>query len=75
MNKTLLNLYTGRYAVIKRLLDDETTSKLVSLGILPDQRVQMIRKAPFGGAMIVKINHQFFAIRETEAAKVEIEIL
>jgi Fe2+ transport system protein FeoA len=46
------------------------------MGIIPKVKIELVRKAPFGGAYILKINEQhYLAIRESEAAIVEIDIL
>jgi Fe2+ transport system protein FeoA len=37
------------------------------MGLLPGNTVQMIRKAPFGGAVYIKADNQQFAIRNSEA--------
>ena len=75
MTNSILHLNVGQSGVIIKLLDENVTCKLVSLGLVPDVKVELIRKAPFGGALFVKIGQQFLAIRESEAASVEIDIV
>lgn len=72
---TILQLKVGQVAKVKKFHDLEATCKLISLGLVPNVRVEVIRKAPFGGALFVKIDHQYLAMRESEAASVEIEVL
>lgn len=75
MFNSVLHLSIGESAVIKKIHDLDATCKLISLGLVPDVIIQVIRKAPLGGALFVKVDHQFLAIRESEAACVEIEIV
>jgi Fe2+ transport system protein FeoA len=45
------------------------------MGLLPNARVELIRKAPFGGALYIRMQNHLIAMRENEAASVEIEIV
>jgi len=61
-------LKKGESRTIHSFSDEATACKLMSMGILPGSSVKLIRKAPFGGAIYIKADHQQFAIRNTEAA-------
>ena len=63
----LNQLKPGESAIVHSFRDEEMAYKLLSMGILPGSSVQMIRKAPFGGAFYIKADFQQFAIRNQEA--------
>jgi ferrous iron transport protein A len=73
--KTLLQLKPGEVAIVKHFADLEATCKLLTLGIVPNAKIEVVRKSPFGGAIYVKLENNFVAMRESEAASVEIEML
>jgi ferrous iron transport protein A len=41
-------------------------SKLMAMGILPGSEVELIRRAPFGGAWYVRVDQQHIALRQAE---------
>lgn len=63
----LSTLAPGKSGIIHSFSDEATACKMMSMGILPGSSVKLIRKAPFGGAIYIKADHQQFAIRNTEA--------
>lgn len=65
---SLSRLELGKSGTIHSFSDEATACKMMSMGILPGSIVKLIRKAPFGGAVYIKADHQQFAIRNTEAA-------
>ncbi|HMS97099.1 MAG: ferrous iron transport protein A [Saprospiraceae bacterium] len=75
MKKTILDLKVGQYALVRQFADFEATCKLLTMGLLPNARVELIRKAPFGGALYIRMQNHLIAMRENEAASVEIEIV
>lgn len=68
MPNTLNHLEKGGSGMIEKFSDEQIACKLMTMGILPGQKVVVIRKAPLGGAIYLKTDHQQFAIRNTEAA-------
>jgi ferrous iron transport protein A len=75
VKKTILDLKVGQYALVRQFADFEATCKLLTMGLLPNARVELIRKAPFGGALYIRMQNHLIAMRENEAASVEIEIV
>lgn len=70
--KTLANLAPGQSAFVSVLDENIYTCKLLNLGILPKTKVTMVRKAPFGGAYYIKLDHHQMAMREEEASTIYI---
>lgn len=72
-NKTLLTLQPGQSGLVVILTENSYTSKLMALGILPNTRIKMMRKAPFGKVFYIKLDSHQIAIRGEEANTVIIE--
>lgn len=71
--RSVLNLKPGEWSYIKSLKLLEGTCKLLTLGLMPKAKITYVRKSPFGGSIYLKINDHFVAVRESEAAVIEIE--
>jgi len=70
---TVYDLTEGQSAMIKSIMTDSYTCKLLTLGLLPQSKVTYIRSAPIGGARYLKINDHYVAIRKEEAKAILIE--
>ncbi len=46
--------------------NDQLASRLISMGVLPGSKVELIRKAPFGGGWYARIDNQVIALRKEE---------
>jgi ferrous iron transport protein A len=75
LKKTILDLKIGEVGVVKQFSDFEATCKLLTMGLVPNARVSLVRKAPFGGALYIKLEDHMLGMRKIEAASVEIEIV
>jgi ferrous iron transport protein A len=71
--KTLASLTPGQSAYVSVLDENIYTCKLLNLGILPKTKVTMVRRAPFGGAFYIKMDHHQMAMREDEASTIYIQ--
>lgn len=58
----------GSNGIVSQFTDQQIGIKLLAMGVLPGSRLQVVRQAPFGGGMIVKVDHNFLALRAEEAA-------
>ncbi len=70
--RSVFDLKVGESALIKGCGEGEFSCKLLTLGVLPKARVTVIRKAPFGGALYLKINGNHLAVRKDEAKSISI---
>lgn len=73
MTFTVADLKKGECGTILKLNDLHNTCKLLTLGLMPKARVEMIRKSPFGDAIYLKVNQNLVAIRIGEAQNIELE--
>jgi Fe2+ transport system protein FeoA len=69
---SLAALPEGHSATIAALEENAYTCKLLTLGLLPNARVTMVRKSPFGDAFYVKMQGYQLAVRKDEAMTIKI---
>ena len=67
--KNLYKLRENDIAKIK-LLDNKNLSKLrlAEMGLMPGVQVRMIKKTPFGGPVLIKINNYYLTLRKEDAS-------
>ncbi|MBL6913718.1 MAG: ferrous iron transport protein A [Puniceicoccaceae bacterium] len=52
---------------------NECVSRLMSMGLLPDQEIRLVHEAPLGDPIAVEFNGCHISIRLKDAAHVEVE--
>ena len=72
---TLSNLKVGDEGKIHNFTNDSIASKLLSMGVLPGKFVKLIRRAPFGGGLYIKVDDHSIAVRDEEAKSIVLELL
>ncbi len=72
---TIATLKKGQKALIKQFLEGEPSSRLTEFGLLPGQSVELIRKAPFNGPVLLEILGSQVAIRMKDARCIEVELM
>jgi ferrous iron transport protein A len=70
---TVKELTFRKKTTILRFLEEHLEKKLLSMGIMPGSSVEVLRKAPFGGAFYVKIDGLILALRNNEASSIEVK--
>jgi ferrous iron transport protein A len=71
---TISHLAIGQKAIIKDFDLNNIPLKLLEMGCLPGNIVQVVQKAPFGDPLYLNINDSHLAIRLETAAEIEVEI-
>ncbi|MEP7196198.1 MAG: FeoA family protein [Saprospiraceae bacterium] len=59
---------------IVKIKDPELAVRFFTLGIYPGKFIELIRKAPFGGAYFVQVDQTFFLLRKKEWEALETKI-
>ena len=73
--KILSQLHPGQKGIIKKIGDiGELKNRLLELGALSNTPIEVVRTAPFGDPIELKINNTHIAIRKSEASKIEVEL-
>ncbi|WP_044401592.1 FeoA family protein [Lacinutrix sp. Hel_I_90] len=75
MTTTLADLKRGERAVITDVSSDLIPLKLLEMGCLPGNSVELVQVAPFADPMYLNINGTHLAIRKETAIHVLIEKL
>jgi ferrous iron transport protein A len=75
LQPTIANLKKGDLAIIKDFDVESIPLKLLEMGCLPGNTVELIQIAPFGDPLYLNINGSHLAIRMETARKIEIEML
>ncbi len=75
MDSTIAHLRRGQRGIIKSLKVETVPLKLLEMGCLPGNEVELVQTAPFKDPMYLKINDTHLVIRKETARQVEIEIL
>jgi len=68
------NLAIGQKAIIKDFDINNIPLKLLEMGCLPGNFVEIVQVAPFGDPLYLNINDCHVAIRLETAAAIEVEI-
>ncbi len=75
MQTTIHSLKKGEKAIIKDFDIEAIPLKLLEMGCLPGNEVELLQIAPFGDPLYLNINGAHLAIRIETANKIEVEII
>lgn len=75
MRITIANLKKGEKAIIKDFDADVIPLKLLEMGCLPGNTVELLQIAPFGDPLYLNINGSHLAIRIETAREIEITFM
>jgi ferrous iron transport protein A len=70
---TIQSLKKGERAIIKDFDIDAIPLKLLEMGCLPGNEVELLQIAPFGDPLYLNINGSHVAIRVATAQEIEVE--
>jgi ferrous iron transport protein A len=75
LRTTISNLKKGEKAIITAFDVESIPLKLLEMGCLPGNSVELLQIAPFGDPLYLNINGSHVAIRLETACEIEVEIL
>ncbi|TDO83932.1 ferrous iron transport protein A [Flavobacterium chryseum] len=75
MQNTIYTLKKGEKAIIKDFDIDLIPLKLLEMGCLPGNLVELLQIAPFGDPLYLDINGSHVAIRVETAREIEVELI
>ncbi len=75
MSTTVAHLKKGQKGIIKDFTQDILPIKLLELGCLPGNVVELIQIAPLKDPVYINVNGTHIAIRKSVADQIEIEII
>lgn len=75
MKTSLAGLRKGQKAIIIDFNIDAIPLKLLEMGCLPGNEVQLIQIAPLGDPIYINVNDSHVAIRKETAVEIDVEII
>jgi ferrous iron transport protein A len=75
LHTTLNILKKGEKAIIKEFDVDAVPLKLLEMGCLPGNLVELLQIAPFGDPLYLNINGSHVAIRIETAKEIEVDLI
>ena len=75
MKTTLAGLRKGQKAIITEFNVDAIPLKLLGMGCLPGNMVELVQVAPLGEPIYINVNDSHVAIRMETAAEIDVEII
>lgn len=68
----LSKLLPGQKGIIEDITDAEMSVKLMEMGCIPGEEVQVEKLAPLGDPMVIRVSGYQLCLRLSEAAVIEI---
>lgn len=75
MQTTIAHLKKGDKAIIKDFDVDVIPLKLLEMGCLPGNLVELLQIAPFGDPLFLDVNGSHLAIRLETAREIEVKLI
>lgn len=72
---TVADLKRGERGIIREFAEDILPIKLLELGCLPGNEVELIQIAPLKDPLYINVNGSHIAIRRSVALKIELDII
>ncbi len=73
MKPSLVDLPLGQHARIVSIdCDRRLSRRLMEMGLLPGTRVRLVRVAPFGDPIELRVRNYYLSLRRVEAAKIAV---
>lgn len=73
MGFTIAHLKKGEKGIIKEFSEDSLPVKLMELGCLPGNEVELVQVAPLKDPLYINVNGSHIAIRRSVALQIELE--
>ncbi len=71
----LANLEVGEKAFVTNVLGETLVAKrLMEMGVVPGVSVRVVKSAPFGDPIEIRVRGYSLALRKSEAEKIEVQI-
>lgn len=70
ISRSVLDLKFGEKAVVVGFAEPNVACQLLTIGIIPDLPISLVRRAPFGGAVCLRLGETVVAVRSSEAKNI-----
>jgi ferrous iron transport protein A len=75
MQKRLSELAPGQSGVIRAFEEDDIFLKLMEMGFIPGERVQVEQVAPLGDPIAIQVAGYAVSLRLNEASKIMVDLI
>jgi len=75
LGTTVADLKRGQKGIIKEFTDDLLPIKLLELGCLPGNEIELVQIAPFNDPIYINVNGSHIAIRRETALQIALEFV
>jgi ferrous iron transport protein A len=75
LDHTVVDLKRGQRGIIREFADDVLPIKLLELGCLPGNEIEMVQIAPFKDPIYINVNGSHIAIRRSTARLISLDII
>lgn len=75
MEFTVAHLKRGQRGIIKEFAEDLIPIKLLELGCLPGNEVELVQVAPLNDPIYINVNGSHIAIRRAMANKIALDLI
>jgi ferrous iron transport protein A len=75
LGTSIAQLKRGQKGIIKEFADDLLPIKLLELGCLPGNEVELVQVAPLKDPLYINVNGSHIAIRRAMAQMIEIDLI
>ncbi len=65
--KALSEFLVNEKGILASINDVIIANRLFSMGVLPNNKIELLRVAPFGDTLYINVDGIFYAIRKNEA--------
>ncbi|MEA1786402.1 FeoA family protein [Arenibacter sp. GZD96] len=72
---TVADLKRGQKGIIKEFIEDILPIKLLELGCLPGNEIELVQVAPLRDPIYINVNGSHIAIRRSVAQLIELELI
>lgn len=72
---TVADLKRGERGIIKEFAEDILPIKLLELGCLPGNEIELVQHAPLKDPLYINVNGSHIAIRRSVALQIELDII
>lgn len=72
---TLREGTSGQRFVIRSISDSPLKNRLMTMGLVPGTAVTVLRSAPLGDPMALRVRSYHLALRRDDAASIEVEAM
>jgi ferrous iron transport protein A len=71
----LADLAIGAKGEIRSISDSDLEQKLLEMGCTPGEKIEVVRRAPFGGPVAILVSSYVLSVRKEDALKIDVKLL